>query len=96
MEAHDAPAESRFLLGKTVVTSGALSELSADDILLAFLRHAAGDWGDLEAEDEARNEKALMTEGRLFSTYLSATGGRFYVITECDRSVTTVLLPHEY
>ena len=96
MPAPNQSGRNKFPLGRTVVTRGALSALSQDDILLSFLRHSVGDWGDLEAEDEAQNEKALATEGRLFSTYLSAMGIRFYVITECDRSVTTVLLPHEY
>jgi hypothetical protein len=96
MKSNLVPAGGRFPLGRTVTTQEARAELTADDISLALRRHAAGDWGDLEAEDFARNERALLTEGRLVSVYLSAAGVRFYVITEWDRSVTTVLLPHEF
>lgn len=96
MTPRHVPAGGRFSLGRTVATRGALAELSADDILLAFIRHSAGDWGDLDAEDKALNDKALVGEGRLFSAYHSTTGTKFYIITEWDRSATTVLLPSEY
>ena len=96
MPGHDACGNVKFSLGRTDATRGALSELTADEIFLALKRHAAGDWGDLDKFDEEQNELALATEGRLLSVYLSLGGKRFYVITECDRSATTVLLPHEY
>ena len=86
----------KFPLGRTVTTRGALEALTHDDIINALVRHVQGDWGDLEDEDLAANERALLTEGRLVSVYSSASHVRFYVITECDRSFTTVLLPHEY
>lgn len=89
-------AKHTFLLGRTCATQGAATSLSADDILLALKRHASCDWGDLEIGDKARNERALARGDRLFSVYTSACGIRFYVVTEWDRSVTTVLLPHEY
>lgn len=91
------PSEwGKFPLGKTVATRGALAQLTSDDILSALRRHIVGDWGELDRSDKAANENALAHEGRLFSVYRSASGIRFYVITEWDRSVTTVLLPHEY
>jgi len=86
----------KFPLGRTVATPGALQDLTHDDIIAALTRHSQGDWGDLDEPDLAANERALLTEGRLFSVYTSASHVRFYVITECDRSATTVLLPHEY
>ena len=86
----------KFPLGRMVLTLGALGTLSNDDVLQALTRHVSGDWGDLEEEDLALNERSLLTEGRLFSAYSSSSHVRFYVITEWDRSVTTVLLPHEY
>ena len=86
----------KFPLGRTVATPGALEHLTHDDILHALARHVQGDWGEIEDEDLAANERALLTEGRLVSVYSSASHVRFYVITECDRSATTVLLPHEY
>ena len=96
MPDENATRKDRFPIGKLVATRGALAELTDDDILLALKRHALGDWGDLNAFDEEQNELALATGGRLFSVYLSATAIRFYVITESDRSATTILLPHEY
>ncbi|HWA87354.1 MAG TPA: hypothetical protein VG710_14095 [Opitutus sp.] len=86
----------RFSLGRTVATPGALQNLTRGDIIDALTRHVSGDWGDLDEPDLAANERSLLTEGRLFSAYSSASHVRFYVITECDRSATTVLLPHEY
>lgn len=96
MQSTDTRADGTFPLGRTVATRGAAVTLTADDILLALSRHSAGDWGELDRMDKARNDIALASEGRLFSAYLSASGIRFYVITECDRSATTILLPSEY
>jgi hypothetical protein len=63
---------------------------------LALLsRHQRGDWGDLCKEDKQTNEQALATGERIFSSYQLATA-KFWVITEADRSVTTILLPEEY
>lgn len=64
-------------------------------------RHQLGDWGDLEEEDKESNEEALIHNDRLFSCYLvpegiKANGSKIYIITEYDRSVTTILYPSEY
>jgi hypothetical protein len=59
-------------------------------------RHASGDWGDVSAEDRRANEDALTTGARLFSAYQLPAGRRLWIITEADRSVTTVLRPEEY
>jgi hypothetical protein len=88
--------ESRFALGHVLITPGAQETLSDEDIARALARHAVSDWGDLPEEDEAANERALEHGGRLFSTYRSAEEVIFWVITEADRSATTVLLPLEY
>jgi hypothetical protein len=95
MPHHGADAAPRLELGRVLVTSGARAVLSDDEIDFALTRHRAGDWGDLEPEDAARNDVALLSEGRIVSVYFSK-GTRFYIITEWDRSITTVLLPHEY
>ncbi|MCC7019995.1 MAG: hypothetical protein IT332_09590 [Ardenticatenales bacterium] len=64
---------------------------------LSYLRrHVVGDWGDLGAVDKAANEDALTTGARLFSAYTLPTDDRLWIITEADRSVTTLLLPLEY
>jgi hypothetical protein len=83
-------------LGQTVATPAALGVLSRTDIVAAIRRHAAGDWGDVDAEDRAANDDSLKAGERLLSVYRSANGTTFWVITEADRSVTTVLLPDDY
>jgi hypothetical protein len=86
----------KFSLGTLVITPAALEALPREDVVAAIRRHACGDWGDLEADDRRVNEDALKEGARLFSAYTSRQGTRFYVITEWDRSVTTVLLPEDY
>ena len=96
MQSRGADAAPLFRLGMVVGTRGAIKALAEAEVLVALARHRHGDWGDLGDEDRAANDAALRNEGRLFSAYRSASGTRFYVITEWDRSVTTVLLPSEY
>ena len=90
------PQGQRFPLGQVVITDGAINELSADEVRECLLRHAEGDWGDLSPEDWELNDEALENEGRLLSRYVSQNGQPFWIITEWDRSVTTILLPEEY
>lgn len=92
----DVPSPAKFPLGQVVATSNALQQLDQEDILSALARHHRGDWGALDADDQQANEAALVHEGRLFSCYHSRRNVKFYIITECDRSVTTVLLPEDY
>ena len=72
----------------------------ADDpmsLVLPYVRrHVSGDWGEVGREDWAANDKALKVGARLFSAYQLVAGARVWVITEADRSSTTVLLPDEY
>ncbi len=70
--------------------------LTLVEIFTALCSHARGDWGDVSASDAEGNDVALVEGFRLFSVYNSAGGIRFWVITEADRSVTTILLPNEY
>ena len=85
-----------FRLGKLVSTPNALRQLLQADILTALQRHQAGDWGDVDDHDRQANDQALTDETRLFSVYHTAAGIKFWVITEADRSVTTVLMPEDY
>ena len=62
----------------------------------ALRRHVYGDWGDLDDEDKAENEFSVENGYRILSSYTSSNGIKFWVITEADRSATTVLLPEEY
>lgn len=87
---------ARFELGEIVVTKGVLDRISELDQLIALNRHANCDWGDVCEEDALANENALHTGGRIFSVYRSSSGIVFWVITEADRSYTTLLLPEEY
>jgi len=79
-----------------VSTPTALEQLTQDDILLGIQRHQAGDWGDVDEHDRQENESSLLQGFRLLSVYHSAAGVKFWIITEADRSVTTVLLPEDY
>ncbi|MBU6399696.1 MAG: hypothetical protein KGS61_05210 [Verrucomicrobia bacterium] len=86
----------KFPLGRCCVTPAALDCLSGEDIASALQRHASGDWGDACRADRKENELSLREGFRLFSVYHTADGIKFWVITEADRSVTTVLLPDDY
>jgi DNA primase len=86
----------RFPLGGLVATPNALAQLTELDIRTALARHIRGDWGDVCEEDRQANDTALEEGTRLVSVYHSAKKVKFYLITEWDRSVTTVLLPEDY
>ena len=91
----------KFDTGQLVVTRG-VSDLIADNeeferhVQTSLLRHVTGDWGDLCEEDKAANELALQEGERLFSAYTIKSVPKIWIITERDRSVTTVLFPDEY
>jgi len=89
-------SKAKFTLGKLVATPAALSALTAEDILSALSRHVRGDWGELDECDRRENDYALERHLRIFSAYVADNGTTFWVITEADRSATTVLLPEDY
>jgi len=84
-------------LGRVVITQGAHAALEASPTGAAYMlnRHVTGDWGDVDSEDWTANDRALADGNRLLSVY-HIEGAKFYVITEWDRSATTILLPEEY
>jgi hypothetical protein len=88
--------KAKFLLGQIVATAHAMASLDNFDVQLALQRHIQGDWGEVGKEDRAANEQALLNGARLLSIYRSSKGVKFYVITEWDRSLTTILLPSDY
>ena len=97
----DQPSQNqhlRFPLGQIVATPGALEALqeAKQDPLVLVRRHQRGDWGDLDEEDKAENEFSVDKELRIFSAYILPTQVKVWVITEADRSATTLLLPAEY
>jgi len=85
-----------FELGQIVITPSALEALPNEEVLTALSRHANGDWGDVSAEDRQENELSLKEGFRLFSVYHTGSNLKFWIITEADRSVTTILLPDDY
>lgn len=89
-------ADVLFELGEKYFTPGVLVAVPMRELLLGLHRHARGDWGNLELFDWQQNELALQNGSRLFSAYRGGNGVKFWIITESDRSCTTVLLPEEY
>lgn len=87
-------SKGKFNLGTVVITRGVYEEIPNNEIQVAISRHNKGDWGNVS--DPEINEKALIHPGNLMSVYKSKDGVVFWIITEWDRSVTTVLLPNEY
>jgi len=88
-------------MGQLVWTRGVNDQVADNTDFAKFVsnclkRHAAGDWGDLCQEDRAANSQALIHGGRLLSAYEHNGLPKIWVITEWDRSVTTVLFPSEY
>ena len=90
-------------LGHVVATPGALDVVRAHglDVLDLVHRHASGDWGDVSDHDARANDRSAQEETRVLSAYDlpssgGRAGGRLWVLTEADRSATTVLLPSDY
>lgn len=86
----------KFELGQVVITPVAYEELDLKDVASSLVRHAGGDFGDVNEADKALNEEALETKDRIVSVYHDHNRVKFYIITEWDRSATTILLPSEY
>lgn len=86
----------KFELGQVLITPGAHDDLDLKDVASCLVRHAAGDFGDVSEEDKMYNEEAVENEGRILSAYNDRNGVKFWIITEWDRSATTILLPSEY
>ena len=95
---NSTPSRCLFALGQVVATPGALDLLdrTGSNATELLQRHQAGDWGSVPPEDAALNDYSLTHEGRLLSSYPLNGSERLWIITEWDRSVTTLLLPSEY
>ncbi|MFD2111342.1 hypothetical protein [Thiorhodococcus fuscus] len=94
----DSMNRPRFPLGRLMATPSALATLESHGIdpLSLLQRHVQGDWGDLTTEDIEANRLALRESFRLLSSCRITDGVKVWIITEADRSVTTVLLPEDY
>ncbi len=90
-----AISQPKFPLGQIVITANAKETLDPADVAKGLTRHAGGDWGEICPEDRELNELSLKEGSRLLSVYRSGDM-RFWIITEADRSVTTVLMPEDY
>ena len=90
------PQKHRFPFGDLFVTAAVDKTIDPTDIAQALNRHAQGDWGDVCEDDRKENELSLAEGYRLFSVYHDRNGIKFWIITERDRSATTVLLPEDY
>jgi hypothetical protein len=89
---------AKFPLGQVVATPGALEAFKdANQQPFEFIaRHVNGDWGEVDEHDRQENEHSLQHGFRLLSVYTLNTGVKIWIITEADRSSTTILLPEEY
>lgn len=85
-----------FPMGRLLATPAAIAAINGDELVSALDRHLSGDWGDVCAEDRSQNNRALKNGARLLSVYYTAAKVKFWIITEADRSATTVLLPSDY
>ena len=86
-----------FHPGIVVTTPGVMEKISDMELSLALSRHLQGDWGDVSLKDQKDNDAALFLHGRIISAYCTKGDSvKFWIITEADRSSTTVLLPDEY
>lgn len=87
----------KFHPGKIVATPAAMKKLDPDYAMAALTQHLQGKWGTVDRHDWQANEDALANGGRVLSVYpLQDEAGDFWIITEYDRSVTTILLPSDY
>jgi hypothetical protein len=87
---------AKFPLGRVMMTRGVADTIALDDVFDALVRHMSGNWGEVCEDDRRENGYSLKVGFRLLSVYRTTDGTRLWVITEADRSATTVLLPSEY
>jgi hypothetical protein len=89
---------AKFSLGQVVATSGVIDLVKKKSLAYNtfIIRHASGDWGDICKEDKDSNDEAVENGWRIVSSYNVGPADKIWVITEYDRSVTTLLLPSEY
>jgi hypothetical protein len=88
----------KFKIGQLVITPGALAAFteSGENPWAFMVRHMAADWGEVDQEDWKLNDEAVKEGTRILSAYTLKSKVRIWIITEADRSATTILLPEEY
>ena len=95
-KANPDPNPTLFRLGVVCSTPAVQTLVGLSDILTALKRHLCGDWGNVGPEDAKANDEAVREGTRILSVYQSASGHTFWIITEGDRSATTIILPEDY
>lgn len=96
MSSHTQDKPRSFQLGKLFVTPGVIEKIKPSEVFRAVARHEKCDWGIVNEEDQLANDEALIHDARILSAYKDSKQTKFWVITEADRSATTVLLSEEY
>ena len=86
----------QFPTGRLLCTRNAMDHVGMEEMMAAFGRHRQGDWGEVCPEDWRSNDRAICSGMRILSSYHTRAGQKFWIITEADRSATTILLPEEY
>lgn len=91
-------AGPRFKLGRILATPAAIEAIAEARVSIVdlLIRHMRGDWGELAESDRQQNELSVDTGLRLLSSYVLPNGQTVWVMTECDRSATSILLPGDY
>ncbi len=87
---------TQVAIGSLYITANAQNQLDKQSITDCLRKHINGDWGDLDKQDKETNNLALQTDERILSAYHDTKGKKFYIITEADRSITTILLSDDY
>ena len=95
-KATPVPKPTLFRLGVVCSTPAVQTLVGLSDMLGALKRHLCGDWGDVEPDDAKANDEAVREGTRILSVYQSTSGHTFWIITEADRSATTIILPEDY
>jgi hypothetical protein len=104
MLSHPCRVQPRFELGRIVTTPGAMEVCPAVHLQRCLARHVTGDFGHVGSQDALQNEVAITDGGSIMSAYVidlskpcnTFSENRLWIVTEADRSVTTLQLPHEY
>ena len=92
----NSSAGPKFPLGSIVITPTAAEIVPPGEMYAALARHSRGDWGNVGKNDWKENDLSLTLECRILSAYSTQKGEKFWIITEADRSYTTILLPSDY
>lgn len=90
------PGQPLFEIGQLLATPGVMDAVGQQEIFDALNRHIRGDWGNVCDDDKVANDEALQDGLRILSSYYTGDDVKFWILTEADRSATTVLLPEEY